>query len=90
MLHFSILLYPDELQKSIYQQEIGIDFCNLLHFSIPQSYYILQKQRLFRILIVLLVKKQPFLINIRNPLIYCVNRYCLRSASVGAKALSWV
>ena len=26
--------------------------------------------------------------NIRNPLIYCVNRYCLRSASVGAKRTS--
>ena len=27
-------------------------------------------------------------INIRNPLIYCVNRCCLRSASVGAKRTS--
>ena len=52
MLHFSILVYPDGLQKSIYQPDIEIDFCNLLRISIPQSYYILQKQCLSRILVV--------------------------------------
>ena len=52
MLHFSILVYLDGLQNSIYQLDIEIDFCNLLRISIPQSYYILQKQCLSRILIV--------------------------------------
>ena len=55
MLHFSILVYPDGLQKSIYQPDIEIDFCNLLRISIPQSYYILQKQCLSRILIVFFI-----------------------------------
>lgn len=41
MLHFSTLVYPNGLQKSIYQPDIEIDFCNLLRISIPQSYYIL-------------------------------------------------
>ena len=55
MLHFSILAYPDRLQKSIYQLDIEIDFCNLLRISIPQSYYILQKQCLSRILIMFFI-----------------------------------
>ena len=41
LLRFSILLYPDRLQKSIYHPLFRIDFCDLLHFSILQSYYML-------------------------------------------------